>query len=55
MKNKKFDSVKIMRKIRKKHYEEYSENPELREQKLQKIRKKYGFKKKEKINASPLT
>ena len=50
MKAKKFDSVKIMREIRKKHYEEYSKNPELREQRLREIRKKYGFKKKKEMN-----
>ena len=52
MKVKEFDSVKIMRKIRKKHYEEYSENPELREQRLREIREKYGFKKKEKMKTA---
>lgn len=52
MKAKEFDSVQIMRRIRTKHNKKYSENPELREQRLKEIRKKYGFKKKEKINAN---
>jgi hypothetical protein len=43
MKNKKvFDAVKMMRDIRNKHHEEYEKNPELREKRLAKIRKKYS-------------
>lgn len=41
---KKFDAVKMMREIRDKLSEKYSNNPELEERDLQKIRKKYGIK-----------
>jgi|WetSurMetagenome_2_1015567.scaffolds.fasta_scaffold1315895_2 hypothetical protein len=45
MKTKKnFDSVKMMREIRDKHSKEYESNPELREQRLAAIRKKYANK-----------
>jgi len=45
MKNKKkFDAVEMMRNIRKKHHEEYAENPELREQRLAAIRERYKAK-----------
>jgi hypothetical protein len=45
MKTKKgFDAVKMMRDIRDKHHEEYESNPELREQRLEAIRKKYADK-----------
>lgn len=39
-----FDAVKMMRDIRDKHHEEYEFNPELREQRLAAIRKKYASK-----------
>ena len=40
-KRKKFDSVKLMRKIRDKLSRRYSANPELEMKDLEKIRKKY--------------
>ncbi len=43
MKTKKeFDAVKMMREIRDKHHAAYEANPELREQRLAAIRKKYA-------------
>jgi len=45
---KKFDAAKMMREIRDKHYEKYKDNPQLREKRLQDIRKKYAEKIKEK-------
>jgi hypothetical protein len=42
--NKEFDSVKMMRDIRDKHHTEYESNPELREKRLEAIRKKYAGK-----------
>jgi len=43
MKNKKeFDAIKMMRDIRDKHHIEYESNPELRENRLAVIRKKYA-------------
>ena len=43
MKTKKdFDAVKMMRDIRKKHHDEYTSNPQLREERLETIRKKYA-------------
>ena len=47
-----FDSVKLMRDIREKHRIIYENNPDLREKRLQEIRKKYGFKKKKEIQPS---
>jgi hypothetical protein len=45
MKNKKpFDAVKMMREIRNKRHEEYEKNPEIREQRMAEIRKKYSNK-----------
>jgi len=44
IKEKKFDAVKMMREIRDKLSEQYSDNPKLEEIDLQKIRKKYGIK-----------
>jgi hypothetical protein len=45
MKTKKdFDAVKMMRDIRQKRHEEYKSNPQLREQRLTEIRKKYAGK-----------
>ncbi|MFQ6073216.1 MAG: hypothetical protein ACE5KT_11040 [Methanosarcinales archaeon] len=44
MKNKKFDAVKMMRKIREKLSKKYSENPEIEIKDLEIIRKKYGIK-----------
>lgn len=38
----KFDAVKMMRDIRDKHHKKYSENPELREKRLEEIRVKYS-------------
>ncbi|HOX79147.1 MAG TPA: hypothetical protein PLW31_14045 [Bacteroidales bacterium] len=46
------DCVKLMRKIRDKHHTEYEKNPSLREKRLAAIRKKYGIKRKEKLQAS---
>ncbi len=40
--NKEFDTVAMMRSIRNKHHKEYTENPELREQRLSDIREKYN-------------
>jgi len=37
-----FDAVKMMREIRQKRHEEYKSNPQLREQRLSEIRKKYA-------------
>jgi hypothetical protein len=43
MKTKKdFDAVKMMRDIRQRRHEEYKSNPQLREQRLTEIRKKYA-------------
>ncbi len=43
MKNKKdFDAVKMMRDIRNKRHDEYEANPELRDERLAAIRKKYA-------------
>ena len=42
--NKDFDAVKMMREIRDKHHAEYEKDPELREQRLAEIRKKYAGK-----------
>ena len=39
-KNKKFDSVKMMREIRNRLHQEYSKNPEKREEDLKRIREK---------------
>ena len=44
MKNKKFDAVRLMRKIRDELSKKYINNPELEKKDLQKIRKKYGIK-----------
>jgi len=56
MKNKKtFDAVKMMRDIRSKHHEEYEKNPEIREQRLAEIRKKYSNKIKNKVFSSHLS
>ena len=41
---KKFDAVQMMRDIRNKRNEEYSLNPQLREKRLNEIRKKYADK-----------
>jgi hypothetical protein len=40
-KNKKFDSVKMMRDIRDKLHQEYEKNPEKRKLDLERVRKKY--------------
>lgn len=42
--NKEFDSVKFMRDIRQKLHKEYEKNPELRENRLKAIRKRYKIK-----------
>jgi hypothetical protein len=42
--NKDFDTVKMMRDIRAKRHAEYDKNPELREERLKAIRKKYASK-----------
>lgn len=53
MKTKKdFDAVKMMRDIRQKRHEEYELNPQLREQRLTEIRKKYASKIKTQQTAS---
>ncbi|MDY6934681.1 MAG: hypothetical protein SVZ03_10760 [Spirochaetota bacterium] len=44
IKEKEFDAVKMMREIRDKLTKQYSDNPDLEERDLQKIRKKYGIK-----------
>jgi hypothetical protein len=50
--NDKIDCVKLMRKIRDKHHSEYEKNPSLREKRLAIIRKKYGIKRKGRLQAS---
>jgi len=50
--NKDFDTVKMMRDIRNKHHAEYESNPQLREQRLAEIRKKYAKKIKRQETAS---
>ncbi len=53
MKTKKeFDAVKMMRNIRNKRHAEYETNPELREKRLEAIRKKYAEKIKRQETAS---
>lgn len=52
MSDKNIDCVKLMRKIRDKHHSEYEKNPSLREKRLAAIRKKYGIKRKEELQAS---
>ncbi len=52
MSEKKFDCVELMRKIRDKNHSEYEKNPSLREKRLAAIRKKYGIKHKEKLQAN---
>jgi hypothetical protein len=52
MNDKNIDCVKLMRKIRDKHQSETEKDPELREKRLAAIRKKYGIKRKEKLQAS---
>ncbi|MBU1077901.1 MAG: hypothetical protein KKH98_11455 [Spirochaetes bacterium] len=47
MKNKKFDAVKMMRKIRDNLSRKYADNPELEEKELSEIRKKYKIKEKQ--------
>ena len=44
MKNKKFDAVKMMRKIRDNLSQKYTKNPKLEEKELSDIRKKYNIK-----------
>ncbi len=39
-----FDAVKMMREIRQKRHEEYESNPQLRDERLNEIRKKYAKK-----------
>jgi hypothetical protein len=48
MKKKEFDSVKLMRDIRDKLTKRYLENPELESKDLEKVRKKYHLRNKEK-------
>jgi len=48
-KKKKLDAVKMMRDIRNNLSQKYSDNPELEENELEQVRKKYGIKIKEKI------
>jgi hypothetical protein len=43
-KNKEFDAVKMMRDIRDKLHKEYAENPDKRENDLERIREKYFHK-----------
>lgn len=47
-----FDAVKMMREIRDKRHAEYKANPELREERLKAIRKKYSSKIKSQETAS---
>jgi len=49
---KEFDAVKMMRDIRTKHQQEYEKNPELRQKRLDAIRKKYKNLIKNKASAS---
>ena len=49
---KEFDAVKMMCDIRKKRHEEYESNPQLREERLREIRKKYANKIKRQKTAS---
>ena len=46
MKNKKFDSVKFMRKVREELSKKYTKNPELEKRDMKEIRKKYCIKEK---------
>lgn len=41
MKTKKFDAVKMMRDIREKLHKEYENNPDKRQEDLERVRKKY--------------
>lgn len=50
IKEKKFDAVKMMRRIRDKLSKKYSERPDLEDKELELIRKKYGIKYQEKQN-----
>lgn len=50
-KEKAFDAVKMMREIRNKHHEAYKPDPQLREEKLKEIRKKYADKVKQQKTA----
>lgn len=50
--NKDFDAVKMMHEIRQKRHEEYKKNPQLREQRLTAIHKKYADKIKSQQTAS---
>lgn len=52
MKEKDFDAVKMMRRIRDKHHEEYEKNPELREKRLLEIRNKYKIRNRTEKKAS---
>ena len=45
--NKQFDAVDMMREIRKKLVDDYLSNPGKEEQELERIRKEYGFKKRQ--------
>ncbi|MFQ5583779.1 MAG: hypothetical protein ACE5GL_05030 [Calditrichia bacterium] len=45
-KKKKFDAVKMMREIREGLSKIYDEHPEIEERELKKIRRKYGFRRK---------
>ena len=46
---KKFDAVEMMRKIRNKLSRRYLKNPELEEKDLEQMRKKYGIQTREKV------
>jgi len=50
--NKEFDAVKMMRDIRNMHHDRYSSNPQLREERLAAIKKKYAHKLKSQETAS---
>ena len=49
-----FDVVELMRSIRAKLRDEYEKNPELRKERLQKIRKKYSKKKRRQKNSASI-
>jgi len=50
MKDKKFDAVRMMREIRDKLSEIYSNDPEAEKRDLQEIRERYGIKESERVH-----
>ena len=51
MKNKKFDAVKFMRKVRNELSQKYLNHPEMEKKDLEIIRKKYGLKNHKQLNS----